>query len=395
MLELRDYQETLAEKCREAFRAGHRAIMLYAPTGAGKTEIAISLLQATAEKENRAAMILDRIILCEQTSVRLEKYKIHHGVLQSGHWRYRPAEKIQICSAQTLEKRGSLPDMKLLIVDEAHTQRIGTKEFIKNSNVLTIGLSASPFTKGLGETYKHVVSAVTTRELVDSGSLVGLRVFIAHQIEMDGAKKVAGEWSTKEATERGVKITGDIVAEWIKKTHEIYGEPRKTIIFAAGVAHGQDLAEKFAQAGYNFISISYKDDDQFKQDAIKDFARSDTSIHGLIATDILTKGFDQSDVMIGISARPFSKSFASHVQQLGRVMRPHEGKEFATWLDHSGNFLRFKDQWDELYSGGVTELDDNAERTKKEPTKEDKERAKCPRCGALVVGNSDTCAHCG
>ena len=65
---------------------------------------------------------------------------------------------------------------------------------------------------------------------------------------------------------------------------------------------------------------------------IEEFAKPDSEIHGLIATDILTKGFDVSDVMIGVSARPFSKSFSSHVQQLGRVMRPHEGKEFAVWL---------------------------------------------------------------
>jgi hypothetical protein len=54
----------------------------------------------------------------------------------------------------------------------------------------------------------------------------------------------------------------------------------------------------------------------------------------LIATDILTKGFDVPSVKIGVSARPFSKSFSSHVQQMGRVMRPADDKKFALWLDH-------------------------------------------------------------
>jgi hypothetical protein len=63
----------------------------------------------------------------------------------------------------------------------------------------------------------------------------------------------------------------------------------------------------------------------------------DSAIHGLIACDILTKGFDVPDVMIGVSARPYTKSLSAHIQQMGRVMRPSEGKTFALWLDHSGS----------------------------------------------------------
>jgi superfamily II DNA or RNA helicase len=358
--------------------------------------MAIALLEATKEKGNKAAMVLDRIILCDQTSQRLEKYGIDHGVLQAGHWRYRPYEKIQICSAQTLEKRGSFPDLNLLIVDEAHTTRSKTMEFIKNNpNIRVIGLTATPFTKGMGKSYENVVSTVTTKDLVADKILVPLRVFIAKEIDMEGAKKVAGEWSQQEATSRGMKITGDIVAEWIKKTHEIFGRPRKTIVFCAGVDHGTDLARKFADQGYNFVSISYKDDDQFKKDAIEDFSRPDTEIHGLIATDILTKGFDVPDVMIGVSARPFSKSLSSHVQQMGRVMRGYPDKEFALWLDHSGNYIRFKDTWEEVFECGVEELDDGKEKTRKEKTEKEKEQMKCPKCQALWSFNSDVCYNCG
>ena len=393
---LRPLQAKMMEELRAAFRDGYRSIMLYGPTGFGKTELAIALMNATGQKGNRSAMVLDRILLCNQTSERLQKYSIDHGVLQAGHWRYRPGELIQVCSAQTLEARGSFPGLNLMIVDEAHAQRQQTIDFIKNNpQVRVIGLSASPFTKGLANSYEHVVSTTTTRELVDLGWLAPLKVFVAHEIDMSGAKKVAGEWSQKEATERGIKITGDIVSEWIKKTHEVFGGPRKTIVFCAGVAHGADLSQKFAEAGYNFISISYKDDDDFKRDVVEDFAKPDTQIHGLIATDILTKGFDVPDVMIGVSARPFSKSFSSHVQQMGRVMRPYEGKSFALWLDNSGNYLRFRDQWEDLYENGVSKLDDGAEKAKKEPTDKEKEAAKCPVCGHLWPGGSDTCLHCG
>lgn len=397
MLELREHQIEVVDKIKQGFEQGHTRQMLYAPTGFGKTEVAMAIMKAVSEDYKKTAMILDRIVLVEQTSVRLSKYGIEHGVMQSNHWRHRPDERIQICSAQTLERRLNFPDIELLVIDEAHIMRAKTVEFIKNNpQIRVIGLTATPFTKGLGDIYTHVVGASPTGELIEKNWLVPLKVYIAKEIDMSGVTKLAGEWKADDVTKRGMQITGDIVVEWIKKTHEIFDGPRKTIVFCSGVEHGRDLVRQFAQAGYNFVSISYREDDEFKRQTIEDFSRPDTEIHGLIATDILTRGFDVSDVMIGVSARPFSKSFSSHVQQLGRVMRPNEGKEFALWLDHSGNFLRFRDDWDHLFNDGVQTLDEgNYENTKREPTEKEKKQAKCPKCDALWISQTNVCLSCG
>lgn len=396
MLTLRPHQIEVVEKLREGFANGHRCQLLYAPTGFGKTETAMAIMKKTAEKFKKTAMVMDRIVLVDQTSARLDKYGIEHGVMQSQHWRYKPHERIQICSAQTLEKRKSFPDIDLLIVDECHVQRAGIVKFIKeNPKLKVIGLTATPFTKGLGDVYTHIVGATPTGELIKNGWLCPLKVFISKEIDMTGVKKVAGEWSADMTTERGMQITGDIVAEWHNKTMQIFGKPEKTIVFCSGVVHGRDLEAQFKKAGHNFVSISYKEDDQFKKDTIKEFSKPDSSIVGLIATDILTKGFDVTDVKIGISARPFSKSFSSHVQQLGRVMRTHDSKEFGVWLDHSGNYLRFQDDWDELYSDGVSKLKSGGERAKSEPPEKKKKESKCPKCSALWTSPTDTCDHCG
>ena len=394
-LELREHQIEALERVKQGFEAGHTRQLLYAPTGAGKTEMAIAMMEEYAKGYQRSAMVMDRIVLVEQTSLRLGKYKIDHGVLQAGHWRYKPSERIQICSIQTLARRKKMEAPELLFYDECHVNYQSVIDYIKeNPSIKVVGLSATPFTKGLANLYTNVVSAIPTEKLIDKGFLCPLKVYIAKEIDMTGAKKIAGEWSAADVSDRGMKITGDIVAEWVKKTHEVFGAPRKTVVFCSGVEHGRDLAKQFAAAGYNFVSISYKEDDEFKRLTIEDFSRPDTKIHGLIATDILTKGFDVSDVMIGVSARPFSKSLSSHIQQLGRVLRAHEGKEFALWLDHAGNYLRFRQEWDDVFSNGVTELKPSGEVTKKEPTEKEKSDSTCPKCKALWAGG-DTCMSCG
>jgi superfamily II DNA or RNA helicase len=80
---------------------------------------------------------------------------------------------------------------------------------------------------------------------------------------------------------------------------------------------------------------------------------------------------------------------------MGRVMRGHEGKDYAVWLDHSGNYLRFQEEWEQIYETGVQQLDDTKEKTKKEKTDKEKEASKCPKCGAFWPVGSDTCLHCG
>jgi superfamily II DNA or RNA helicase len=181
-------------------------------------------------------------VLVNQTSTRLGNYNINHGVMQADHWRYRPYEKIQVCSAQTLESRDNFPEVSMLIIDECHVQRKQIIQFIKDRpEMKVIGLTATPFTNGLGDTYTNVVGAKPTGELIENKWLTPLKIYIAKEIDMSGAKKVAGEWSQDETTKRGMQITGDIVQEWIDKTMQVFGKPRKTVVFCSGVEHGRDL----------------------------------------------------------------------------------------------------------------------------------------------------------
>jgi len=201
MLELREHQQSALQQLREGFEAGHTRQLLYAPTGAGKTECAIAIMHEYAMQYKRSAMVMDRIVLVEQTSLRLGKYQIDHGVMQSTHWRYRPSERIQVCSIQTLAKRKKMQTPDLLLYDETHVLHKSIIDYIKdNPQMKVIGLTATPFTKGLAGLYTNVVSAIPTEKLVEKGLLCPIKVYVAKEIDMTGAKKLAGEWSAEEVS---------------------------------------------------------------------------------------------------------------------------------------------------------------------------------------------------
>lgn len=332
---LRPYQDRAVEMLREGIRAGYRKQILMSPTGSGKTEIGCFMLQEAQRKGARALFIVDRVVLVDQTSDRLDQYGISHGVIQSGHWRFRTYENIQVCSAQTIERRGIPDDVSVIFVDEAHCLRKKIVEHLQQTDAIVIGLSATPFTKGLASVYSNLVNVITMNELIEQKYLVPLKMYAAKSINVEGMKIVAGEWSEKDIQTRGLEIVGDIIAEWKSKTELHFGGPVKTIVFSATVDHGAELCRQFQAAGFNFHQISYKDGgDEHRRALIAEFRRPDSEIHGLISCEVFTKGFDVPDVLCGVSARPYRKSLSSHIQQMGRVMRSAPGKDFGLWLDH-------------------------------------------------------------
>lgn len=101
------------------------------------------------------------------------------------------------------------------------------------------------------------------------------------------------------------------------------------------------------------------------------------------------------DVRCGISCRPYRKSLSSHMQEIGRVMRPDGADKQAIWLDHSGNIERFGlDMWD-VWENGAGELDHAATLdTKPRERKQAKaDKPICPECSGAL--RSNTCLCCG
>lgn len=395
---LRDYQSASVEEVRERIRAGARRIVLCAGTGAGKTVIASHLLRQADQKGSYAVFLVDRVSLVDQTSATLDSYGIRHGVLQGMHPRYAPRENVQVASIQTLARRSLPRDPALIVYDECHCLYRSTLRYIAdNPQAVCVGLTATPFTKGMGKHWDDVVNVIPTRALIEAGHLVEPKIYVAKSPEdSEFGVNNRGEFSDASATSAGILIIGDVVSEWERKVHEHFGGPRKTIVFSPTVEHGRELCAAFRAAGYNFQQISYLDrDDDERAEKIAEFRRPDSSIDGLVSCGVLTKGFDVPDVAVGISCKPYRKSLSSHMQEIGRVMRPHPDQPVKLWLCHSGNVERFALDMFDVWDNGAGPLDVAEKRDAKarERTQKEREAVVCPECSGAMRG--PTCMSCG
>jgi superfamily II DNA or RNA helicase len=352
------------------------------------TYLGLWLISQAMKRGKRAVFVCDRTTLINQTSATADGYGLtDHGVIQADHYRTKPWLPFQIASVQTLARR-SWPQADLIVVDECHTMYKTVTDHIERTSAAVVGLSATPFTKGMGKFYSNIVNAATMAELVASGVLVPMRVFSATRPDMRGAKvNSRGEWDEAEAGERGMEIVGDVVAEWTR-----YGEGRKTICFGANIKHCEELCRQFREIGVSAALFTSHTKPEERAQLLRDFQSGELRI--LISVEALAKGFDVPDVGCVIDCRPLRKSLSTAIQMWGRGLRCAPGKTDCILLDHSGNILRFADDFEEIYHAGLAELDDG-ERLDREVRKEpeDERVPRCPQCGFAPFARR--CMSCG
>lgn len=146
-INFRPYQSQSLDSLRLGFKDGHARQVLAASTGSGKSIIALGMIESAKNKGSRVMFVCDRRVLVDQFSRHLDRHGIDHGVFMAGHWRYRPSEKIQVASIQTLEKMQEWPLVDLIIVDEIHAvMRKSLKRFMDNNPARKVlGLTATPY----------------------------------------------------------------------------------------------------------------------------------------------------------------------------------------------------------------------------------------------------------
>jgi hypothetical protein len=387
----RPFQTEAHQSLRQGFKEGHKNQLIMAPTGAGKTYLGLRICNEATQKGKRAVFLCDRTTLINQTSEVADRYGMtDHGIIQAKHWRRRPNHLLQIASVQTIAKREFWPQMDVLVVDEAHTAYKAWTEFAQSTGAAVIGLSATPFTAGLGKIFSNLINATTMFDLTQSGVLTPMRIFSCQKPDMTGAATAGGEWTDKAAEERELKIVGDVVADWRR-----FGDNRKTIIFGATIKHCEELAKQFINAGVMAAVFTSETTAKERAELLQEYRKPDSHLKILISVEALAKGFDVPDVGCICDARPLRKSLSTAIQMWGRGLRssPETGKQDCHLLDFSGNIVRFFEDFNEVYFNGLDKLDDGEKLDKTIRKTEEFEAKGCPKCGYMPFHKR--CMACG
>jgi DNA repair protein RadD len=341
-MQLYDYQQRAVD---EAILEIRNRPLLVAPTGAGKTVMAVEIVRRLGVP---AVWMAHRHELLEQAAVRLRAEGLHVGVMRAGEslekqslW-YQDPPQVYVASTQLLcrRKQCNLPPARLIVFDEAHhaaspgNERLIEKYEEARREIDVLGLTATPFRtdgRGLGGMFGRLVIAATTRDLVEQGALIEPKVYASKSPDLRGLKIYGGDFAKGEMSERAQQpeLLVDIVDTWRTRA-----DGARTVAFACDVAHSQAIAQAFRSQGVpaeHLDGTTPKDDREAMLDRLR---RGETLVLSNCA--VLTEGWDLPALECAILARP-TMSLGLHLQMVGRIMRLAADKSGAIVLDHAGN----------------------------------------------------------
>ena len=387
---LHPHQSRALDLLKGSIQSGKRRPMLALPTGAGKTVLAAHIVAGALRKGKRVAFVVPALSLVDQTFERFCENGIDaadRGIIQASHpWR-RPHAPVQIATAQTLTRRDR-PSVDVVVIDEAHVRfDVYAKWMAEAPDVVFIGLSATPWAKGLGRHFDDLIRPTTMAELIEAGFLSPFRVFAPSKPNLAGVKIVAGDYheGQLEARVSEPELVADVVKTWLEKAANL-----PTLCFAVGRNHARLLAEQFTKADVPTAYIDANTPREDREHIGRELASGRIKV--VVNIGCLTTGVDW-DVRCLILARP-TKSQSLFVQIIGRALRTAPGKPHALILDHSDTHARL---------GLVTDIDHDelcdGSKASTEARKRDENKTPmpvcCPTCTALMPKGSKTCLACG
>ena len=349
-MQLRSYQIKAIDSLRYSFNTkGKKSPLLVMPTGAGKTVVFAAISKAISQNEKNVLILVHRRELIDQASKKLKNIGLNHGVIAA---KYASSQNnIQIASVQTLVRRlvTNTFNPHYIIIDEAHHAAAGSwRKIIEHfKDAYKIGCTATPIRldgRGLADYFDDLVKGPGVAKLIKDKYLAPYKVFAPPlKINLDKVKTLGGDYQKKELEKQidSADIIGDAVQQYKK-----HADGLPAIAFCISIKHATDVCNKFKDAGYKAAIVhgEMKVDDRDK--AIKGLGNGKIQI--LTSVDVISEGTDVPDVSAAILLRP-TKSEGLYLQQVGRVLRPKEGKT-AIILDHVNStrthgFVDDKREW--------------------------------------------------
>lgn len=369
MIELRDYQQTLYDKTRTAFRNGARRVLVVAPCGAGKTFLFAKMAENT---KGEVLVLTHRQELLRQT----QKLFAEHGINARFSMILTEANRL-----------GQYPKPKLIITDEAHLSRSNSwVKVLDYYNTFVCGFTATPVRldgKPLGEIYDALVQEVSVKWLIENHRLAPYEYYAPTVVETDGLRKQAGDFviADMEQLMSDRAIYSDVWQSW-----ERIASNKKTIAYCVSVKHAKETAEMFNSRGVRAVEIDGNTPDKQRAEIMEKFRNGEITV--LCNVGIISEGISIDDVECCLLLRP-TESHALYWQQAMRCMR-YQPNKVALIIDCVGNYTR-NPLPDADVEWSLTQA------VKKKPILKDDGNFRirtCPSC-FKVFATAKECPYCG
>lgn len=301
-----------------------------------------------------------------------------------------PDRAIYVGLVQTVRNRlDKLPDIGLVIVDEAHLNHFKKIHDNIKGDPIFIGVSATPISASkknpTKDTYSDIVVGPQIKRLISDGSLSQNYTY-APKISIDRSqfgKDNKGDFKEADMAEQFNKQKNIKTARIAYEKHSL---GQKTIIFNVNIIHSLKVVDEFIDHGHSKIRHVDGKTKTEERDRIFDwFSKTDGAI--LCNVGIATMGFDEPTIQTVIVNRS-TTSIPLWLQMTGRGSRVTDTKKKFNIIDLGGNASNLGDwnadrDWEHLFF---------------HPDKPGKEGVapvkSCPECDALIAARTMTCPYC-
>lgn len=339
MVTLRDYQQAAVKAANQAWCEGLGRVVWSMATGTGKTVAFAAVAERALRASRRVLILAHREELIQQAADKLGAFapwaRDLVGVVKAERDEWEA--QCVVASVQSLQgarlERYEPGAFSLVIVDECHHAAAPSYRAILDHLQVpyVLGVTATPKRGdgvGLHEVFARVVYTYALQDGIRDGHLCDVRQFtIETDTDLDGVATRAGDFAERQLAET-VNTSGRNAL--VTQAYRDHAAGRKAVAFCVDVAHAQDLAEEFRQAGYAAEAVWGGMGDEARADTLARFSAGELEV--LTNCQVLTEGWDEPSVSCVLMARP-TKSRLLYQQCVGRGTRLHPDKPDLLVLD--------------------------------------------------------------
>lgn len=342
-------QKEFIKELKNIRERGETRALLISATGTGKTFAAAFAVRDLFEPK-RMLFIVHRETICKQAKASFDK--ILHGKnistgLVSGNQKDYSADYIfatmsSVARNDVAEKLG-VETFDLIIIDEVH--RAGCESYQRIMDCFKpqfwLGMTASPDRTDEFNIYElfnyNIAYEIRLHEAMKEGMLCPFHYFGISDLKLDDSN------FEDDSDVNFNMLTSEQRVNHILSQAEYYGysgDRVRGLVFCNRNNVAAKLSESFNIIGYKTIALSARDPQEYRDAAIERLSlgkNDEKRLDYIFTVDLFNEGVDIPEVNQIIMLRP-TQSNIVFIQQLGRGLRKHAGKEFVVILDFIANY---------------------------------------------------------